>query len=107
MKIAPAVDTLKNLIAKGEAGSFDFAFIDADKDNYDSYYELCLKLLRPGGIIAIDNTLWSGKVLYPAKSGDKGTAAIRALNDKLAKDTARSHVVLMNIGDGYTVVVKK
>ena len=70
--LAPAGDTLAGLIAKGEEGTFDFSFIDADKTGYDTYYELSLKLLRPGGIIAIDNTLWGGRVLEKVNNPPKG-----------------------------------
>jgi len=106
LRIAPAQETLQGLIDNGEAGTFDFAFIDADKLGYDSYYELCLQLLRPGGIIAFDNTLWSGRVLLPLDQVDESTKALKMLNDKLAKDTKRSFVVQINVGDGYTIAVK-
>jgi predicted O-methyltransferase YrrM len=106
LRIAPAGDTLNDLIRNGESGTYDFAFIDADKGGYDLYYELCLQLLRPGGIIAFDNTLWSGRVLNPAVNGDDDTKAIQVLNDKLAKDHGRSFVVQLNVGDGYTIAVK-
>src|SRR5579872_3204332 len=81
MRVAPAADTLNELLGAGRAGTFDYAFIDADKANYDAYYEKCLELLRSGGLIAIDNTLWDGKVADPAVN-DEDTAAIRALNAK-------------------------
>jgi len=106
LRIAPATETLQSLIDAGEAGSYDFAFIDADKLGYDSYYELCLQLLRPGGIIAFDNTLWSGQVLLPEDQADESTKALKRLNDKLAKDSLRSFVVQLNVGDGYTLAVK-
>jgi caffeoyl-CoA O-methyltransferase len=98
LRLAPAADTLAELIAAGEAGNFDFAFIDADKENYDLYYEQCLTLVRPGGLIAIDNALWHGAVADPA-CNDVDTAAIRALNRKI-RDDARVDMVLLAIGDG-------
>ena len=81
LRLAPALETLDARIAAGEAGCFDFAFIDADKSGYDAYYERCLQLLRPGGLIAIDNVLWGGRVARPATDAD--TRALQALNDKL------------------------
>ena len=107
LRIAPAAETLQNQLDEGMAGQFDFAFIDADKTGYDTYYELCLQLLRPGGIIAFDNTLRRGRVLLPDDQCDKLALAIKKLNDKLAKDSARSFVVQLNVGDGYTLAVKK
>ena len=98
---------LKNsLIDDGQAETFDFAFIDADKSGYDSYYELCLQLLKSGGVIAFDNTLWSEKVLKPPEDCDEDTLALKRLNDKLAKDHGRAYVVQLNVGDGYTIAVK-
>ena len=105
VRINPAAQTLQSLIDNGEAGSFDFAFIDADKESYDTYYEKCLVLLRPGGVIAIDNTLWSGSVLDP-NAKESSTLALQALNDKIALDTSRVFAVQLNIGDGYTLVSK-
>ena len=72
---------------------------------YDQYYELCLKLLRPGGIVAFDNTLWSGRVLAPAEECDESTLALKKLNAKLASDN-RAYVVQINVGDGYTIALK-
>lgn len=103
--IAPATNTLQNLLDRGEANTFDFAFIDADKSNYDNYYELCLKLVRPGGIIAIDNMLWSGKVFNP-EVNDPSTVAIRALAKKIQSDD-RVNVSLLTIGDGTMLAFKK
>merc|ERR1719229_1278027 len=101
LKIAPATETLQKLVDNNEAGTFDFAFIDADKQNYDSYYELSLTLLRKGGIIAIDNVLWRGLVITNEdQSAD--TEALRKLNKKLSEDT-RVKVVMINIGDGCTL----
>jgi len=114
LTLAPATQTLTKLLEEGEGGTFDFSFIDADKGGYDSYFELSLQLLRVGGIIAIDNTLWSGKVLRvpeTTESGnsqewsDRDTKFIRDFNDKLAKDP-RVQVVQINIGDGYTLATK-
>jgi len=105
LRIAPAVDTLKNLLARGEAGNFDFAFIDADKSGYDAYYEACLKLLKPGGLVALDNMLWSGRVVNPDHH-DTDTDAIRALNAKISSD-ARVESVLLTIGDGVMLARKK
>lgn len=96
LRIAPALETLASL-----TGPFDFAFIDADKNNYDAYYERCLQLVRPGGIIAIDNTLWHGDVIDPTKQ-DADTVAIRALNQKLHADP-RIELSLLPMGDGLTV----
>lgn len=105
LRLAPARDTLAELINKGEAEHFDFAFIDADKANYSHYYEAALKLLRPGGLIAVDNTLWSGRVA-DAKSNDEDTQAIRAFNDSVHTDE-RVDVSMVPIGDGLTLVRKR
>ena len=102
--IAPALRTLDARLASGEAGAYDFAFIDADKANYDLYYERCLKLLRPGGLIALDNTLWSGAVAHPAKTAD--TAALQQLNAKLHRDE-RIDLTLLTVGDGLTLARKR
>jgi predicted O-methyltransferase YrrM len=92
-------------VDQGESGTFDFAFIDADKTNYSLYYEYCLQLLRRGGVIAIDNTLWYGKVLDKDKKDDS-TLAVKALNEKIALDVKRVCAVQVDIGDGLTIVVK-
>jgi len=105
LRLAPAIETLDARLAGGEAGRYDFAFIDADKTSYDAYYERCLQLLRPGGLIAIDNTLWSGKVAHSA-AGDADTASLQALNTKLHGD-ARIDVSLLPIGDGLTLARKR
>ncbi len=105
LRLAPAVETLDRLLAEGKSGAFDFAFIDADKENYDGYYERALKLLRPGGLIAVDNVLWHGKVLDESVQ-DADTRAIRALNEKLYKDE-RVWVSLLPIGDGMTLACKR
>ena len=105
--LEPAVATLDARLAAGEAGRYDFAFIDADKPNYDLYYERCLKLLRAGGLIAIDNTLWSGKVAERVDAKrDPDTAALQALNLKL-RDDSRVDVSLLPIGDGLTLARKR
>ena len=105
LRLGPAVQTLEALIAQGQAGSFDFAFIDADKSNYDSYYEKALILLRPSGLIAIDNTLWSGRVADPSVQ-DPDTLALRALNEKLHQDELIT-LSLLPIGDGLTLAIKR
>ncbi len=104
LRIAPAAETLHALIKDGQEGTFDFAFIDADKTGYAEYFELCLRLLRPGGVIALDNMLQSGKVIDPAVN-DKDTVAIRALNARLVGDT-RVVVSLLPIADGVTLALK-
>jgi caffeoyl-CoA O-methyltransferase len=100
LKLAPALVTLRQL-----KGPFDFAFIDADKENYQNYYERCLKLVRRGGLIAIDNTLWHGKVL-DRRDRSVDTRAIRAFNRKLRSDR-RVDISLLPIGDGLTLAVKR
>jgi predicted O-methyltransferase YrrM len=104
LHLAPATETLAGLLAAGEAGQFDFAFIDADKENYDTYYENCLQLVRPGGLIVIDNVLWHGRVLDENDQSDD-TNAIRAINKKLHSD-GRVHLSLVPIGDGLTLLQK-
>jgi predicted O-methyltransferase YrrM len=104
LRIAPALATLDGLIASRKSGSFDFAFIDADKTNYLGYYERALTLVRRGGLIAVDNTLWGGQVIdKKAKSDD--TQAIRQFNDRL-RDDLRIHLSLLPIGDGLTLALK-
>ncbi|MBD2451018.1 class I SAM-dependent methyltransferase [Nostoc sp. FACHB-152] len=105
LRLAPALETLDQLLATGQAGTFDFAFIDADKENYDGYYERCLQLIRPGGLIAIDNVLWSGDVAKP-QIQDESTKAIRAINQKL-RDDERVTLSLIPIGDGLTLALKR
>ncbi|BAZ50195.1 O-methyltransferase family protein [Nostoc sp. NIES-4103] len=105
LRLAPGLETLDALLADGQAGTFDFAFIDADKENYDGYYERSLQLLRPGGLIAIDNVLWSGRVANP-QIQDESTQAIRALNKKL-HDDERVTLSLVPIGDGLTLALKR
>jgi predicted O-methyltransferase YrrM len=105
LHIAPAQETLKSLLAEGQAGTFDFAFIDADKSNYEIYYELALELVRPGGLIIVDNVLWSGRVADPQVQ-DNRTKAIRSLNQKLHQDQ-RVTLSLVPIGDGLTLALKR
>jgi caffeoyl-CoA O-methyltransferase len=104
LRIGPALQTLDAELARGAAASYDFAFIDADKTAYDGYYERCLRLVRSGGLVAIDNTLWNGAVAHPATSAD--TAAIQAFNDKLYRDE-RIDLSLVPIGDGLTLARKR
>jgi predicted O-methyltransferase YrrM len=101
LHLAPARVTLDKLRAEGRHGSFDFAFIDADKENYDHYYEAALELVRIGGVIAIDNVLWSGAVVDPKKQ-DADTKALRALNRKL-RDDQRVDISMLPLGDGLTL----
>jgi len=103
--LAPALETLDRLVAEGAAASFDFAFIDADKTNYDAYYERALTLLRQGGLIVIDNVLWSGAVADP-KRNDADTTALRALNRKLHGDE-RVDLSLLPLADGITLARKR
>ena len=105
LKIAPAMDTLNDLLQSGKARSFDMAFIDADKENYDHYYEACLRLMRPGGLILIDNTLWSGRVC-DVSVNDIDTQAIRLLNLKLKNDQ-RITLSQLPIADGLTLCLKR
>lgn len=105
LRLAPAIETLDALIAEGHQGSFDFAFIDADKKPYDDYYERALTLLRPGGVVTLDNVLWRGSVADPANS--KGsTRALRKLNAKIKADE-RVSISLLPIGDGLTLAMKR
>ena len=105
LRIAPAIDTLDSLITSGESNSFDFAFIDADKRNYFNYYERALQLVRTGGLIAIDNVLWGGRVA-DVQDDDKRTVAIREFNQKLHQDS-RVELSLLPIADGLTLAFKK
>lgn len=105
LRLAPALETLNGLINDGQDGTFDFAFIDADKRGYDSYYEACLKLIRPGGVIVLDNMLWDGAVA-DQNIQDETTSAIRALNEKISKD-ARVNSCLLTVGDGLMLAYKK
>jgi predicted O-methyltransferase YrrM len=105
LRLAPALATLDGLIAEGAAQSFDFAFVDADKENYLGYYERCLTLLRPGGLVAIDNVLWGGSVADPRNTAPS-TQAIRALNDRVCADE-RVSISLLPIGDGLFLARKR
>jgi predicted O-methyltransferase YrrM len=105
LRLGPALKTLDDLIAQGQGGRFDFAFIDADKGNYANYYERALVLLRPGGLIAVDNVLWDGKVIDP-KVNDADTRAIRAFNESLHHDE-RVWLCMLPIRDGLTLACKK
>lgn len=105
LRLAPAIETLDALLAEGQAGTFDFAFIDADKENYDNYYERALKLVRKGGLIVFDNMLWYGKVADPSVQ-DSETVALRALNAKLHQDD-RVFVSLIAVGDGMSLAIKQ
>ena len=104
LRLAPAADTLAELLEQGVAASFDFVFIDADKTNYAPYYEECLKLIRVGGVIAVDNVLWSGSVADPAAE-DAETQAIRAFNEKIHHDP-RVEITLVPIADGLPLARK-
>ncbi|MEM6427457.1 MAG: class I SAM-dependent methyltransferase, partial [Cyanobacteria bacterium P01_D01_bin.128] len=105
LRLAPAVDTLDALLAEGQAGTFDFAFIDADKTNYSHYYEKSLQLLRSGGLMAIDNVLWSGAVADLAIT-DPDTLALRELNQTLHQDQ-RIELSMLPIADGLTLALKR
>lgn len=105
LRIAPATSTLDALLQQGQAGTFDLAFIDADKTNYLAYYERTLQLLRPGGLVLIDNTLWSGRVADPAVN-DPDTVALRELNITLLHDE-RVDLSLLPVGDGLTLALKR
>lgn len=105
LRLVPALDMLTALLAEGRAGGFDLAFIDAVKEEYDAYYEHCLQLVRPGGLIMVDNVLWSGRVADPAVSDEK-TRAIRAFNDKLHADP-RVSLAMVPVGDGLTLARRR
>ncbi len=105
LRLGPAVDTLDALLSDGGADTFDFAFVDADKENYDAYYERALALLRQGGLMVIDNVLWSGAVADPNQK-DADTNAIRALNAKLHGDQ-RVSLSLLPVSDGITLARKR
>ena len=104
LRLAPALETLDAELAAGAAGRYDFAFIDADKTGYAAYFERCLQLLRPGGLIAIDNVLWSGAVARPAHDDD--TRALQALNERLHRDE-RIDLAMLPVGDGLTLARKR
>ncbi len=104
LQLAPALETLNKVLTEGAAGTFDMAFIDADKLSYDAYYECCLKLLRSGGLLILDNMLWSG---YVAEAGgDADTQALKGMNQKIHQDD-RVDMVLLPLADGVTLVRKR
>ncbi|SEP90289.1 Predicted O-methyltransferase YrrM [Ectothiorhodospira magna] len=105
LRLAPALDTLDSLLADGACGTFDLAFIDADKLNYAHYYRRCLRLMRPGGLICLDNTLWAGRVADP-DDHEPDTEAIRAFNALIHEDPAVT-LSLVPIGDGLTLARKR
>jgi caffeoyl-CoA O-methyltransferase len=105
LRIAPAAETLDRLLAEGQDATYDFAFVDADKTGYDGYYERLLRLVRPGGLIAFDNTLWGGAVL-DQDAEDEDTRAIQALNAKLAADE-RITLCLLPVADGVTLARRR
>ena len=105
LRLAPALHTMDALLAAGDASSFDFAFLDAEKSEYEAYYERVLKLLRPGGLVAVDNVLWSGRVADPTNQ-DPNTRAIRAFNEKLRNDT-RVDIAMVTVADGIFLARKK
>lgn len=105
LRLAPALETLTQLRSEGKRNFFDYAFIDADKANYDAYYEACLQLVRPGGLIAIDNTLWDGKIA-DASVNDPDTVAIRNLNAKIHGDD-RVTLCFLPFADGLTLAMKR
>jgi predicted O-methyltransferase YrrM len=106
LRIAPALDTLDDLIANGESGTFDFVLIDADKSNYSNYYDRCYQLVRSGGLILVDNVLWYGRVVDPSMDTDNRTKAIKNINQKIYQDD-RVDLSLIPIGDGLTIARKK
>jgi predicted O-methyltransferase YrrM len=105
LHLAPALETLDSLVAAGEAGAYDFAFIDADKGGYMDYYERCLVLVPEGGVIAVDNVLWEGRVADPEDT-DESTEAIRAFNTKLLADE-RVSLSMLPLADGLTLARKR
>lgn len=104
LRLAPATETLSKLIEEGKSSTIDFAFIDADKENYARYFELCFELLRPGGLIAVDNVLWNGAVI-DSDNQDVDTCAIRAFNQQLLSDN-RVAISMIPIADGLTLARK-
>ena len=104
LQLAPALETLNKVLTDGEAGMFDMAFIDADKSSYDDYYECCLKLLRPGGLVILDNMLWSERVAEVG--GDADTQALKTMNQKIHEDD-RVDMVLLPLADGVMLARKR
>jgi predicted O-methyltransferase YrrM len=105
LRLKPALETLRELLAEGQRNLFDFAFIDADKGNYEGYFECALELLRPGGLIMVDNVLWSGRVAEP-ENQEPDTIAIRAFNKKIYADS-RVAISMVPLGDGFTLAMKR
>ena len=105
LRLGPAVESLDRLLADGAAGTFDLAFIDADKPSYPAYWERCLELVRPGGGVALDNVLWGGRVADPA-ADDESTRTLRRVNEMIAADPRVRHVLLA-IADGMTIARKR
>ncbi|MCY1042401.1 class I SAM-dependent methyltransferase [Corallococcus sp. bb12-1] len=105
LRIAPALETLAELERSGYADSFDLIFIDADKDNYPAYYDLCLRLVRPGGVMMVDNVLWGGSVINP-ENQSRDARAVRELNERVFHDDAVA-ISLLPIGDGLTLIQRK
>ncbi|XP_012611017.2 catechol O-methyltransferase domain-containing protein 1 isoform X2 [Microcebus murinus] len=104
LRLKPALETLDELLAAGEAGTFDVAVVDADKENCTAYYERCLQLLRSGGVLAVVSVLWRGEVLQPPK-GDVVAECVRNLNERIRRDV-RVHISLLPLGDGLTLAFK-
>lgn len=104
LRLKPALETLDELLAAGEAGTFDVAVVDADKENCTAYYERCLQLLRSGGVLAILSVLWGGEVLQP-QPRDPDAQCVRNLNERILRD-ARVHISLLPLGDGLTLAFK-
>ena len=105
LRLRPAMETLRELMAEGQRGTFDFMFVDADKTSYEGYYECALELLRPGGIVMIDNVLWSGRVCDEVDQ-TPDSRALRAFNKKMLGDT-RVTMSMLPLGDGVTVALKR
>lgn len=106
LRLAPALETLDSLLQANQAGTFDMAFIDADKVNHPAYFERALQLVRSGGLILLDNALWFGKVAYPNRYQDKDTQALRTLNESLHHDE-RINLSFLPIGDGLILAMKR
>jgi predicted O-methyltransferase YrrM len=106
LRLGPAIETLRRLVADHLENTFDFAFIDADKSSYQAYFDHALKLLRPGGLVILDNVLWDGRVIDPAADHDSDTIAIREFNRRIHSDS-RVDLTLVPIGDGLTMAQKR
>lgn len=105
LRLAPATETLDALLTAGAADTFDFAFIDADKESYEAYYSRTLELVRPGGLIIVDNVLWKGQVIDP-QQGDEATDALRVFNDRRVTDE-RVDIAMIPVADGITLLCKR